>query len=308
MSWRRVLTAAVATVLLAGCGAVSHHRDPAVAANLLGASGTAALGTSFQAGYSATLSLSLHGVSGLPPATLQQLQQEAAKLSGSTVTGEVLYQSRGTEELTYSLPALFPGTVHLLEVGGAGYVSLNGTQWYALGSAGAAALPGGVAGLQTQLRQLLASLRSATKVTDLGSGGSVNGLPTERMRAEIPGSALASALAGATGSLGKSAGAAPGAAILPQLVNFGSTTVDGWVATTNHLPQRLTSSSSATLDLGALSMLAPSGTPPVTGSAAMALQMVVDFSHFGADFALSKPAVILPGSPQLPQSSLSQFA
>ena len=308
MSWRRVLTAAVATVLLAGCGAVSHHRDPAVAANLLGASGTAALGTSFQAGYSATLSLSLHGVSGLPPATLQQLQQEAAKLSGSTVTGEVLYQSRGTEELTYSLPALFPGTVHLLEVGGAGYVSLNGTQWYALGSAGAAALPGGVAGLQTQLRQLLASLRSATKVTDLGSGGSVNGLPTERMRAEIPGSALASALAGATGSLGKSAGATPGAAILPQLVNFGSATVDGWVATTNHLPQRLTSSSSATLDLGALSMLAPSGSPSVTGSASMGLQTGVDFSRFGADFGLSKPAVILPGSPQLPQSSLSQFA
>jgi hypothetical protein len=305
MNGRRLLTAAVAAVLLAGCGAVAHHRSPAVTANLLGASGTAALGSSFEANYSATLSISLQGVSGLPAATLRQLQQEAARLSGSTVTGEVLYQSGGTEELTYSLPALLPGTVHLLEVGGAGYLSLNGTQWYALPSSAAGGLPGGAAALQTQLRQLLASLRSATKVTDLGSGGTLNGVPTEHMRAELPGSALAAAL---TGVLGRSTGGTPGAGILPQLVNFGSTTVDGWVATTNHLPQRLTSSSSATLDLGALSMLAPSGTPSVTGSAAMAVRTVVDFSHFGADFGLSKPAAILPGSPQLPQSSLSQFA
>jgi hypothetical protein len=308
MKGHRLLTAAAATVLLAGCGAAVHHPSHAVAANLLGTSGTAALGTSFEAQYSATLSISLQGVSGLPAATLQQLQQEAARLSGSTVTGEVLYQSSGTAELTYSLPGLLPGTVHLLEVGGAGYVSLNGTQWYALPAPASGGLPGGPGALQTQLRQLLASLASATKVTDLGSGGTVNGVPTEHMRAELPGSALAAALTGALGSLGQSPGATPGAGILSQLVNFGPATVDGWVATTNHLPQRLTSSSSATLDLGAISMLAPSGTPSVTGSAAMSLQMVVDFSHFGADFGLSKPAVILPGSPQLPQSSLSQFA
>ena len=308
MNGRRTLAAAVAAILLAGCGAVAHHRNPAVAANLLGASGTAALGTSFEANYSATVRVSLRGVSGLPSATLQQLQQQVAKLTGSTVSGEVLYQSSGTEELTYSLPALLPGTVHLLEVGGAGYVSLNGTQWYALGSRAASTLPGAGAGLQTQLRQLLASLRSASKVTDLGSGGTVDGVPTEHLRAELPGPALAAALTGVLGSLGRSPGASPGAGIVAQLVDFGATTVDGWVATTNHLPQRLTSSSSATLDLGALSMLAPSGTPPVTGSAAMALQMAVDFSHFGADFGLSKPAVILPGSPQLPQSFLSQFA
>jgi hypothetical protein len=308
MNGRRLLTAAFAVVLLAGCGAVAHHRSPAVTANLLGASGTAALGTSFEANYSATLSISLQGVSGLPAATLRQLQQEAARLSGSTVTGEVLYQSSGTEELTYSLPALLPGTVHVLEVGGAGYLSLNGTQWYALPATATGGLPGGAAALQTQLRQLLASLRSATKVTDLGSGGTLNGVPTEHMRAELPGSALAAALTGVLGGLGRSTGGTSGAGILPQLVNFGSTTVDGWVATTNHLPQRLTSSSSATLDLGALSVLAPSGTPSVTGSAAMAVRTVVDFSHFGADFGLSKPAAILPGSPQLPQSSLSQFA
>ena len=308
MNGRRLLTAAVAAVLLAGCGAVAHHRSPAVAANLLGSSGTAALGTSFEANYTATVSISLQGVSGLPAATLQQLQQAAAKLSGSTISGQILYQSSGTEELSYNVPALFSGTVHLLEVGGAGYVSLNGAQWYAIQSPGASSWPGGAAGLQTQLRQLLSSLKSATKVTDLGSGGTVNGVPTEHIQAELPGSALAAALSGALGSLGQSTGATPGAGILSQLVNFGTTTVDGWVATTDHLPQRLTSSSSATLDLGALSMLAPSGSPSVTGSASMGLQTGVDFSRFGADFGLSKPAVILPGSPQLPQSSLSQFA
>ena len=139
-------------------------------------------------------------------------------------------------------------------------------------------------------------------------GEEVNGVPTEHLRAELPGSALAAAVAGALGSLGQAGGATPGAGILSQLVTFGPTTVDGWVATTNHLPQRLTSSSSATLDLGGLSMLAPSGAPAVTGSASMALKMAVGFSRFGADFGLSKPAVILPGLPQLPQSSLSQFA
>ena len=308
MNVRRLPAAALAVVLLAGCGAVAHHRSPAVAANLLGSSGTAALGTSFEANYSATVSISLQGVSGLPAATLQQLQQAAAKLSGSTISGQILYQGSGTEELSYSLPALFPGTVRLLEVGGAGYVSVNGAQWYALKSGAASDLPGSAAGLQPQLRQLLTSLKSATKVTDLGSGGTVNGLPTEHIQAELPGSVLADALTGALGSLGQSTGANPGAGILSRLVNFGVTTVDGWVATSDHLPQRLTSSSSATLDLGALSMLAPSGTPSVTGSASMAVQTAVGFSHFGADFGLSKPAAILPGSPQLPQSSLSQFA
>ncbi|MGC8473563.1 MAG: hypothetical protein ACP5PW_04040, partial [Candidatus Dormibacteria bacterium] len=260
MNVRRLLTAAVAAVLLAGCGAVAHHRSSAVAANLLGSSGSAALGTSFEANYSATVSVSLQGVSGLPAATLQQLQQAASKLSGSTISGQILYQSSGTEELSYSLPALFPGTVHLLEVGGAGYISLNGTQWYALKSGAGSTWPGGVTGLQTQLRRLLSSLKSATKVTDLGSGGTVNGLPTEHIQAELPGSALAADLSGALGGLGQPGGATPGAGILAQLVTFGTTTVDGWVATTDHLPQRLTSSSSATLDLGALSMLAPSST------------------------------------------------
>ncbi len=308
MSGRRLFTAGVATVLLAGCGAVAHHRNPAVAANLLGTSGNAALGTSFEADYSATVSISLQGVSGLPAAAEQQLQQQAAKLSGSILSGEVLYQSNGTEEVTYSLPSLLPGTVHLLEVAGAGYVSLNGTQWYALASGAASGLPGGATGLQSQLRQLLSTLKSATKVANLGSGGTLNGVPTEHLQGELPGSALAAAVEGALGSLGQSAGATPGAGILSQMVTFGTTTVDGWVATTNDLPQRLTSSSSATLDLGALSLLAPSGTPAVTGRASMALKMAVGFSRFGADFGLSKPAVILPGSPTLPQSSLSQFA
>ncbi len=308
MKGRRLLIAAVAAVLLAGCGAVAHHRNPAVAANLLGTSGTAALGTSFEADFSATASISLQGVSGLPAAAQQQLQKQAAKLSGSTISGVVLYQSSGTAEVTYSLPALLPGTVHVLEVAGARYLSLNGTQWYALPSGTASGLPGSATALQTQLRQLLSSLKSATSVANLGSGGTVNGVPTEHLRAELPGSALAAAVAGALGSLGQSGGATPGSGILSQLVTFGPTTVDGWVATANHLPQRLTSSSSATLDLGGLSMLAPSGAPAVTGSASMALKMAVGFSRFGADFGLSKPAVILPGLPQLPQSSLSQFA
>lgn len=308
MKGRRLLTAAVAAGLLAGCGAAAHHRSPVVAARLLGASSRAALGTSFEADYTATVTISLRGVSGLPEATLQQLQQVAAKLSGATLSGQILYQSSGTEELTYSLPALLPGTVRLLEVGGAGYLSLNGTQWYALPPGAAAAGSEGAARLQPPLRQLLSSLRSATKVTDLGSGGAVNGVPTEHIRAELPGSALASALASALGSVAHSAGASPGTGVLSQLVNFGPTTVDEWVATTDHLPQRLTSSSSATVDLGALSMLGPSGTPQVTGSASLALQTAVDFSHFGADFGLSKPKVILPGLPPLPQSPLSQFA
>lgn len=308
MKGRQILTAAAAVALLAGCGAATQHRSPTVVANLLGTSGTAALGTSFEAGYTATLSVALKGVSGLPPAAQQQLQQAVTKASGSAVTGTILYQADGTYEVTWSAPALMPETIHLLRVGGRRYVSLDGTQWYAVGSGPAAARPGGTGGLQTQLRRLLSTLRSATRVTDLGSGGEVNGVATEHLRAQVPGSALGAALSGAIASLGKAAGPPAGAAMLSQLLTFGATTVDGWVATSSHLPQRLTASSSATLDLGALALLGPSGTPAVTGSASLGLEMAVDFSHFGADFGLTKPTNVLPGSPQLPQSALSQFA
>ncbi len=307
------MLAAVA-MAVAGCGAVaSQHHSPAVSANLLGASNTAALGTSFSASFTGGVSVNLAGVKGLPSTMQQQLTKAASLLNGATLKGTLEFQSSGSAELTYTMPPLLSETVTVLEVGGAGYYSLNGTQWYSgapAGGTGSGQLPTGLSKLRSQLQQLSSELSSAAKVTDLGSGGQINGVETEHLEAVISGSGLDGILSNAISQLG-SGGGSPGAAGLGglgALTTFGQTRIDSWVATTSHLPQKMTASSSLTVDLGALSLLAPGSAPTVSGSAAFGLSFSAEFGRYGANFGLSKPAQVLPGAPTMPASPLSLFA
>lgn len=306
-----LLLGALGMAALAGCGGTpSAHRSPAVAANLLGASNTAALNTSFEASFSAGASVDISGLTGLPASTRQQLRKAVQTLNGASLKGTLQYQSSGTFELSYSLPPVLTQKVTLLEVGGAAYVSLNGNQWYSAAAAApgslGGSLPGKLGNLRSELRNLGKQLKSATRVTDLGSGGTVNGVATDHLRATVAGSALNGVLANAITQFGSGRGSGLGA--LTSLITFGSTTVNSWVATGNHRPQRVTANSSMTLNLGALSLLAPGSAPTVGGSASVAVHFAVNFSRYGASFGLQKPASVLPGAPALPSGPLSQFA
>lgn len=283
-----------------------------MAAEVLSSSNSAALGTSFQATFNVKMAASAVGVAGLPAATEQQIEHAATTLNGLDVQGTLDFQSPTTFEISYSMPPLVSQQIHLLRVGGSSYISTNGTQWYALASAGGGAgsvpAPSKLSNLKSQLLKLGDAAKSATHVTNLGDT-KLNGVTVDHLRATVTGAGLDAAVGKAlAGAATSSAGGGASLAILDQMLRFGTTTADSWVAVASHLPQRVSASSSAKLDLGAFgSLLGGSSGSKVGGTISMSGSFTVDFGRYGANFSLAKPSQVLSGSPQLP-TSLSQFA
>lgn len=300
-------------LVIAGCGAAgANGGGPAVAAKLLSSSNSAAMGTSFQVVFDMKLSASAVGLSGLPAATEQQIQKAASSLNGVDVKGTLEFQSPTTFEMTYTMAPLAPQEIYLLRAGGGSYISTNGRQWYSLaavaGSGAGVPAPSKLSNLKSQLLQIGKAAKAASHVTNLGDS-KLNGVTVDHLRATVTGAGLDSvmgqALAGAATS---SASGGASLAVLDQMLRFGTTTADSWVAVASHLPQRVSATSSVKLDLGALGALlgGASGTK-VSGSISMGGTFTANFSRYGADFGLAKPTSVLPGAPQLP-SSLSQLA
>lgn len=282
-----------------------------MAAKLLSSSNSAAMGTSFQVAFDMKLTASAVGLSGLPAATEQQIQKAASSLNGVDVKGTLEFQSPTTFEMTYSMAPLAPQDIYLLRAGGSSYISTNGRQWYSLAAAGSGATvltPSKLTNLKSQLLQIGKAAKAASHVTNLGDS-KLNGVTVDHLRATVTGAGLdavmGQALAGAATS---SAGGGASLAVLDQMLRFGTTTADTWVAVASHLPQRVSATSSVKIDLGALgALLGGASGSKVSGTIAMGGTFTANFARYGANFGLAKPTSVLPGAPQLP-SSLSQFA
>jgi hypothetical protein len=296
--------AAAAIVVLAGCGSTPAGHRPQAAALLSSANNTA-LSTSFRAQFQGTAKVSMSGVSGLPAATMQQLQKAEGQLNSATLSGTLEFENSTNFEVTYSFPPFLTSQLAVLEVNGVGYASLNGTSWYALTSSTttSAGLSAQMANLPSQLKALGTEAKGGATVSTLPDT-TVDGVAVTHVRAVISGSGLDKIFTGAleqfakTGS-GSSAGGV--AAALTQLVNFDPARADSYISQSSKLPVRETASGSMSFNLAALSLLGSGQIPQVQGVLSLSFATTINFGDYGHHFTISKPSDVVPGS--LPQPS-----
>jgi len=314
---QRYLLAGVAvaagTLVLVGCGAATvtaPKRSGAVAAQLLSTANTSAFATSFEATFKGGLNMSLAGVTGLSAATQQQLTKLQAELNSGAIQGTIDFQSPTEFRITYTAPGLLPGPLQLVEVGGSGYASWNGTQWYRAGSVPAGAspiLPSSLSNLPAELKSLGTLAKGQVTVTNSGPS-SRDGVEVDHLHAVVSGSGLDKIFGAALGAFGSGSTPPAGASItgLAQLLQFSPASGDVYIATQTNLPQEESFSGGVALNLGVLGLLSSSPTPAPHGDLGLTASFAVSYSRYGASFAISKPTAVLPGQLPLP-SSVSQL-
>ena len=314
---QRTLIAAVAmtgALVLVGCGAAatsSTRNSHAVAAKLLGSANSSAFATSFQVTFKGGLNMTLTGVSGLAASSQQQLAKLQTELNSGPVSGTIDFQSPTEFRITYDAPAFLATPLQLVEVGGNSYASLNGQQWYRedavpTGAGGVAPLPSSLTNLPAELKSLGTLAQVGATVTSSGPL-SRDGVEVDHIHAVVTSAGLekifSSALSTASSSATPSAIPLAG---LAQLLQFGPSTGDVYIATKTHLPQEEAFNGGVSVNLGALALLAPSQTRAPRGSLGLTANFSANFGQYRATFKIQTPTDIVPGQLPLP-SSLNQL-
>ncbi len=316
MMQRTLIAAAAMTgaLVLVGCGAAatsSTRNSHAVAAKLLGSANSSAFATSFQVTFKGGLNMTLTGVSGLAASSQQQLAKLQTELNSGPVSGTIDFQSPTEFRITYDAPAFLATPLQLVEVGGNSYASLNGQQWYRedavpTGAGGVAPLPSSLTNLPAELKSLGTLAQGGATVTSSGPL-SRDGVEVDHIHAVVTSAGLekifSSALSTASSSATPSAIPLAG---LAQLLQFGPSTGDVYIATKTHLPQEEAFNGGVSVNLGALALLAPSQTRAPRGSLGLTANFSANFGQYRATFKIQTPTDIVPGQLPLP-SSLNQL-
>lgn len=304
--------AAVAGILvLAGCG--SSHASPAVAANLLSNANTTALATSFRAQFEGTLHLTTTGVSGLPASSASQLQRAQFELNSARIRGTIEYQSPTTFEISYSFPPVLSQPLQVIDVAGAEYASVNGTQWHSVSSAAvgrSGQLPSQFANLPSQLKSLGLNANGATTITNLGAT-TVNGVAVDHLRSVVSAAGLDKIFSGALSALSSGTGSSSlgsEATVLAQLIHFDSAQADTYISTSTNLPVQESASGGMSFNLAALALLAGGQGAPIRGTLSFAFGFSVSYGDYGSHFSIAKPADVVAGPLPTPQSGLSALS
>jgi len=296
--------AGLAVLALAGCGSPAAGSQRSAGA-ILDAANQQALGASFQMSFSSQLHVGLTGVTGLSGTLGRELSIAQTEINAAEFRGVVEFQSKTQFELTFTLSPLLDQPWHLIDLDGTEYISENGTQWYTVsGNSGVAGDVGGAAGgglgdLKAQLQTWGQELRGSATVSNLGDS-ELDGAKVDHVQTSVSGAALnktlAQAFAGVATKLGTAAPSLSGdIPALEQLLQFNSIRVDSYVLTSNGRLARTDIAVGLTLDLSALSTLAPGQAGLPGGSVAITFNTTANFSDFGKDFGIGKPSDIVAG-------------
>lgn len=289
---------------LVGCGspAAATHRSPGA---ILDAANQQALGTSFEMNFTTQLHVGLSGVTGLSGTIGHELSVAQAEINSAELQGVVEFQTKTQFELTFTLSPLLDQPWHLIDLDGTEYLSNNGTEWHTVsGGSGVAgdvggAASGGLGNLKAELQTWGQELRGSATVSNLGDS-ELDGAKVDHVETTVSGAALdkalAQALAGVATKLGSAAPSLSGdVPALEQLLQFNSIKVDSYVLTSSGKLARTDVAVGLTLDLSALSTLAPDKADLPGGSVAITFNAGADFSDFGKDFGIAKPSDIVAG-------------
>ena len=307
MVGRRALAALmlpVAVAALAGCGqSVGKH---VVAAKLLSSANSSATHTSLSASFELKASVSLTGASGLSSSELQELHVLETDLNSADLTGAVDVQDSSHVEGSLSLTPLLSQPVRFIEVSGVEYINYDGGGWHRAGSAqgGSAALPSSPASIPSFALSLGNLAKHETTVTNLGPT-TLDGSAVDHLRAVVSGPGLDKILQAALGDLGTANISSAQASELASLIQFGRAQGDSYLLTSSGLPMQESGSAQLSLNLSTLSLLDPRQAA-VTGIVNLNFSGRVDFSHYGANFAIAAPTTVAAGPAKMPPG-LSQF-
>ncbi len=295
--------AALALVLLAGCGSIPAGRSrTAVAAGVLDSATSSVLSTSFRADFTGSARLTLAGLSGLPASSRRQLTELARGLNSSTLTGWLEFQSPSDYEASYRFAPALPAPVDVREVAGMEYLSLNGTTWNRVVPASIhGGLPGSWASMPEALKSLAKAVKGATAVSNLGPTD-LNGKAVNHIEATISGTRLERILAGALARAPQE-GAGAGLQGLAELVNLNPLHLDFYISRSTRLPVQESVNGGMSLNLAALGLLGSSALSGAQGSVTLTVDMSVTFSGYGSHFAITKPTHVLPGPPANPSAA-----
>lgn len=299
-----IALAALAALALVGCGsqAASAHRS---ARAILDAANQQALSTSFEMSFTSNVQVDLSGVSGLSGVTAGELGLAQAEINSAELQGVVDFQSQKLFELSFSLSPILDQTWHLIDLDGTRYISENGTQWHIVtGDSGLAggvggAASGGLGNLKAEVQTWGQELHSSATVTKLGDS-ELNGVEVDHVQTSAAGPALNHALAQVLSGLATQLGTAEPSLngdvpALEQLLQFNSAKVDSYVGTASGQLARMDISVGMTLELSALSALAPDKSDLPSGSISMTFNSTGNFSDYGKDFGIQKPSDIVAG-------------
>jgi hypothetical protein len=299
-----IAVAAVAALALVGCGsqAASTHRS---AGAILDSANRQALGTSFQMSFTSQVQVDLSGVTGLSGVSAGELGLAQAEINSAQLQGVVDFQSQKQFELSFTLSPFLDQSWHLIDLAGTKYLSENGTQWHTVsGDSGVAsgvggAASGGISNLKAELQTWGQELRSSATVTNLGDG-QLDGAEVDHVQTSVSGPglnhALAQVLTGLATQLGTADPALSGdVPAIEQLLQLTSAKVDSYVLTSSGQLARTDISVGMTLELSALSDLAPDKSDLPSGSISMTFNATGNFSDYGKDFGIQKPSGIVAG-------------
>ena len=298
-----IAIAALGALALAGCGqAATAHRS---ARAILDAANQQALGTSFEMSFTSNIHVDLSGVSGLSGVSAGELGLIQAEINSAELQGVVDFQSQKLFELSFSLSPILDQTWHLVDLDGTRYISENGTQWHTVeGASGLAsgvggAASGGLSNLRAELQTWGQELHSSATVTNLGNR-ELNGAEVDHVQTSVTGPALNHALAQGLSGLATQLGTAEPSLsgdvpAIEQLLQLNSAKVDSYVGTSSGRLARTNISVGMTLDLAALSALAPAKSNLPSGSISMTINATGNFSDYGKDFGIHKPSDIVAG-------------
>lgn len=308
--------AALGTLALVGCGS-SGVSLKGPAGTILQAANTKVLSSSFQVIFSGRLRVDLSGINlptGVNSVELTLLQDE---INQARLTGVAQVQSLQAAEVSFTLKPLLTQTWHVLTLSGSAYVSENGTQWYAEGSAGsqgAAASGSGLGNLKSELKSWGLELKSSATVTKLPLT-TIGGNQVEHLQTTIAGSSLNQSMATILGQVVGDLGAA-GTSLksdlpaIEQVVQFTGVTSDSYILTSTGQLARTIATLGLKLNLSALPTLAPGQSGLPSGSASLTMTDSGSFSDYGKGFNLQKPSDIVPGPVPTPSGlagALSQM-